>query len=385
MPTGQVNVDLMGRSGGQGEVAAYLSQNGQLDPGVMKPFYDRKTNSIYVSVYKGSGDFNDPKNYYTNKLQSNVPQLQVNGTLRRDEWKRLDEAVISIAEERLNGVQDLIDKNLTYDLGNGMGTTVLEWHDVSDALEAELTMDGLPRAQNDRPIWQHNYLPIPIIHADYEINTRALTVSRNMGNAIDTTMAERAARKIKLKLEQMLFTDTEYAFGDKDSRDRNKLYRYVNFPDRELATLGAGWATGDSSGTPSGRDIVKQVIDWKQQLFNIYQRGPFQIYIPLAYETIMDEDYVDTNPDTRTTGTIRERIMKIGGISGIKVIDTLSADNVLMVQMNRETVRLVRGMGVQNVQWQEEGKFVTKYKVMTIQVPQIRSDQSGKCGILHAS
>jgi hypothetical protein len=179
----------------------------------------------------------------------------------------------------------------------------------------------------------------------------------------------------------MLFTDTSYAFGALDDRSRNSIYSYLNFPDRETASLGTDW---DASGA-TGKTITDQVIEWKQQLFNIYQRGPFMLYIPLAYETVMDKDYVDTNPDTRTTGTIRERLLKIGAIQDVKVIDTLPADTILMVQMNRETVRLVRGMGVQNVQWTEEGQFVTKYKVMTIQVPQIRSDQNGACGILHAS
>jgi hypothetical protein len=75
--------------------------------------------------------------------------------------------------------------------------------------------------------------------------------------------------------------------------------------------------------------------------------------------------------------------LKIAGIQGIKVIDTLPADNVLLVEMNSDNVRLIQGMGIQNVQWQEEGRFITKYKVMTIQVPQIRSDQNGACGIVH--
>jgi len=43
---------------------------------------------------------------------------------------------------------------------------------------------------------------------------------------------------------------------------------------------------------------------------------------------------------------------------------------------------LIRGLPVQNIEWQAEGKFVTKYKVLTIQVPQIRSDQDGNCGIV---
>jgi hypothetical protein len=41
-------------------------------------------------------------------------------------------------------------------------------------------------------------------------------------------------------------------------------------------------------------------------------------------------------------------------------------------------------MAVQNVQWQTEGNFVNKYKVLTIQVPQIRSDDNNACGVLHA-
>jgi len=55
------------------------------------------------------------------------------------------------------------------------------------------------------------------------------------------------------------------------------------------------------------------------------------------------------------------------------------------VQMTTDVVRLVRGMGIQNIEWQTEGKMITKYKVMTIQVPQVRSDQDGNSGIVHLS
>jgi hypothetical protein len=103
------------------------------------------------------------------------------------------------------------------------------------------------------------------------------------------------------------------------------------------------------------------------------------LYIPTAYETVIDGDYDVVSPGV----TIRERIMKIAGISGIKVVDSLTADNVLLVQMTPDVVRLVRGMGLTNVQWATEGGMVTKFKVMAIMVPQIRSDQNGKSGIVH--
>lgn len=348
------NVDLIGKDGVQGDLASTLTSQ---DPGRLRPWIG-SDGKAYVSVYKG-GDPNNLSSY------ANVPATYA--TLRRDEWKTLDDAVLRISETRLGGVQDLIDNGLVYNLGNAMGTTVLEYHDVSDALTAELTMDGVPRAPGDRPKYTTNYLPIPIIHADYEINARVLEASRKLGNPLDTTLAERAARKVNEKLESMLFTNVTYAFGG------GTIYSYVNHPDVNLVTLSGQW---DSSAR-SGADMLEDVLNMKQASINAYHYGPWMLYIPTTYETKLDEDY-----DTTRGNTIRERILAIAGIKGIKVVDTLPADNVLLVQMTSDVVRLVRGMGIQNVEWQTEGKFITKYKVMTIQVPQIRSDQNGKSGIV---
>lgn len=359
-----VNVDLILNGQAQGDVAGMILNN-KLNPGAMRPFI-HTDGKCYISVFKG-GDAKIDSNYQV------IPIM--NATLRRDEWIRLDEAVINIGEDRLTGVNDLISKGLTYELGNGMGTTVLEWHDVSDGLEADMTMDAVARAKNDRPAFSTKYLPIPIIHADYQINERVLQVSRNMGNGIDTTLAERAARKVAEKLENLLFASTtSFAFGG------GNIYSYTNYPDRNLLSYsnvpGAHW---NDSGT-TGADIVKQVQAMKQEMIDNFQYGPYMIYIPTNFETCIDNDY-----DATSGVTIRERILKIENIQGIKVVDKLASDNVLMVQMKKETVRLVRGMGIQNVQWDTEGKFVHNFKVLTIQVPQIRSDQNGKCGIVHLS
>lgn len=366
-----VNVDLISNGQGQGPMANKLANS---SVGKMRPWMDANGN-FFVTVYTGGNP----------KKQTSYKNIAVHsGTLRRDEWKALDEAILAISDYRLGGVQDLIDKGLTYTLGNPMGTTVLEWHDQSDAMEADLTMDGVTRSKGDRPVFNFNYLPIPIIHVDYEINARALNASRSLGNPLDTTSAERAARKVSEKLEDMLFTNITYSFGEKDSRNRNAIYSYINFPDRNTQTITA-W-DADSAKTP--KDIVDDVKTAKQAMIDARQYGPYTLYVPTAYETVLDGDYynaVDGTVQNATSDTVRDRIMKIAKIDSIKVIDSLPTDNVLLVQMNRETVRLVRGMGLTNVQWSTEGNFVNKYKVFTIQVPQIRSDQDGRCGIVHMS
>lgn len=357
-----MNVDYIGKSGAQGDVATYIASQGKLDAGILRPFIGKNGKS-YVTVYKG-GDPKKPESY-------GVIQANAGATLRRDEWNMLDTALLDVSRYRLGGVQDLISNGLTYNLGNAMGTTVLEYHDVSDAMEADLTMDGVTRSKGDRPVFGTHYLPIPIIHVDYEINARVLAASRNLGNPLDTTSVERAARKVLEKLENMLFTSITYSFGG------GTIYGYVNHPDRNLVTLDANW---DASGK-TGAQIIADVLEMKQASINDYHYGPWMLYIPTAYETALDEDYDSTTPGT----TIRERILKIAGIKGIKVVDTLTANNLLLVQMTPDVVRLVNGMGMTNVQWGTEGGFINKYKVLTIQVPQVRSDYNGRSGIVHMS
>lgn len=364
-----VNVDILGLNGGTGEVAETLVNNGRLNIGAMRPFVDRDpaTGKLanYVTIFKG-GDPKKVENYVT--INTNA------ATLRREEWKALDDAVMMVARERLTGVNDLISKGLVYNLGNAMGTTILEWHDVGDSMEAVITMDGVTRGKNDRPQFQHNYIPIPIIHVDYEINARVLAASRNMGNPLDTTSAENAARRVAEKLEDMLFTDVTYSYGERDSRSRNTIYSYVNFPDRNQMPI-----TSWTDSTKTGKQMVQDVLDAKQMSIDNRHYGPWTVYLPTNYETVIDADYDMTTPGT----TIRERIMKISGITEIKVADHLANDNILMIEMKQSTIRLINGIGLQNVEWQTEGRFVNKYKVLTIQVPQIRSDQNGKCGIVH--
>ena len=359
----KTQMDFLANGMQQGEVANQMSGEGKMDVGMMRPFIGNNGRA-YVSVYKGAGD-------RTNLLNYKAVEIRTNATLRKDEWLQLDQAVLAISESRLGGVKDLIDNGLTFKLGNAMGTTVLEYQDVSDALEAELTMDGIPRAKNDRPNYTSKYLPIPIIHSDYEINLRALSASRKQGNPLDSTLAERAARKVNEKLENLLFASgTAYRFGG------GYIYSYLNHPSRNAVTITSWTASAKTS-----KQIIDDVLSFKNASIAAKHFGPWKLYIPTGYEIVLDQDY-----DTQTPGTtIRERIMKIAGIKGIMVVDTLPADNVAFVQMTQDVVRLVQGLGIQNVEWKTEGNFISNNKVLTIQVPQVRADQDGNSGVVHGS
>lgn len=345
-------IEFIANGAASGPIASKLLANG-MDPAVMRP-YVGKDGRFYIN--KGGKPF-----------------PVTNATLRYDEWKEYDRVIIRAAEDRLVGVADLISRGLTYSVGNGLAKTVLQYEDVGKMGEAIVSMDGLTRGKSDRPEYDMKYLPLPIVSSDFQINARVLAASRTGSEALDTVSGEQAGTRVAEKLETILFQGlSSYAYGG------GTIYGYLDYPDRITGNLGAAW---DNSAV-TGADIIDDVLAMKQALIAKKRYGPWVLYIPIAYETKMDEDYSTQYPGK----TIRQRILEISGIQDVKVAEYLiasaSKERVSMVEMNNRTVRMVNGMGITPVEWQEQGGMVTQYKVMTIQVPQIRGDQDGNCGVL---
>lgn len=365
------NMDYIGKGGAiQGEVAAYLATQGRINPAFMRPIMG-KDGQTYFTVYTG-GDPKKKESYKTlRRDQVQTLGIATYATLRRDEWNQLDQSVQQISAVRLGGIQDLIDNNLVYNLGNAMGTTMLEYHSISDMGEASVDMDPNAQVTGDRPNYESVYLPIPVIHSGFEISSRTLAASRSLGNPLDVDATQAAARKVNEKLESLLFntTGTPYKFGG------GYIYSYLDHPKRNLYSLTGNW---DAS---TGANILKDVLGMIQMAINDKHYGPYMLYVPTAYQIFLGNDYVANYPKST-----RARVLEIEGLMGIKVIDTLPANNVVLVEMATQTVRLVKGMAVQVVQWQEGSSLApTKYKVLTIQVPQVRADQAGNCGVVHGS
>lgn len=297
----------------------------------------------------------------------NVNALRTNATLRKDEWQHYDKAILKEVQLRLTGVSDLLSRGLSLNIPNGMGATVLQYEDESDINDASVSMDGLNDSPADRPDFQIKNLPLPITHKEYNFSSRVLAASRTTGMSLDTTMAMLAGRKIANKLEDYLFNGSgNYTFGG------GTIFGYTDFPQRNTITGATAWTA------LTGAQILDEVLSMKQLNLDAQMFGPFVLYIPSNYETVMDEDFKDDGDLT-----IRGRLLMVEGITSVKVSDFLADNNVVLVQMTQDVVRMVVGMPVTNLQWETKGGLGLNFKVMTIQVPQIRSTQAGNCGVTH--
>lgn len=334
-----------------------------MDPRVLRPYIAEDGNS-YVDVFQPSG-------------QVRAIRTNAQATLTKEAWKQLDTTILRVARNRLRIVADLRAAGLTYGIPNGMGTTVLEYQKMTDTGSAVISMDGLRLASDFRPQFESAYLPLPIVHADFQLSLRQLMTSRNTGAPLDTTSAEMAGRRVAEELEKMtLGRLPEYAYGS----DGGKIQGMCNFSSRLTASITKPTATGF---TPKGH--LDEILAMRQALQDNKHYGPFMLYYSSAWDKYLDGDFSTSYPNK----TLRQRILECDGISGIRVLDYLdtaaSTYNVVMVEMDTNTIRLVIGMEVMSLEWDDMGGLRKNYRVMCIIVPQLRADIDGNTGINHAT
>jgi hypothetical protein len=183
--------------------------------------------------------------------------------------------------------------------------------------------------------------------------------------------AANATRRIMEKKEDLLIGTGTYTFGG------GTMYTLLNYPDRNTVTI-RDW--NDSATTDAM--IIEDVTALKRANKDAYHGGEGVLIIPSDYEDKLGEDYSVSGSSLMT---IRERIMKLGGIADILVAERLADNNVLFVELKKRTIEIVNGMPLQNVMWTTEGGMVAKHKLLEIAVPRFKSDYNGNCGIAHGA
>lgn len=293
--------------------------------------------------------------------------LTDNATLRKDEWEQLDQAIVREARTRLVGVSYLIGKGLVYSL-NGMSKTVLEHETLNDMTAAVVSMDAIAAQDRDRANFELAGLPLPFTHKDFFLSSRTLNVSRAGGSNLDTVQGEQAGRVVAEKIESMLYTgNSSFKSGG------YTLYGMLDHPSRNTGSLTAHW--NDSAAT--GETILADVLEMKQVLQDDGFYGPYALFVPANFETALDEDF-KANSDK----TVMQRLKEVNGIQDIIIADKLTSDYVCLVQLTSDVIRMVNGLAINTLQWDSHGGLQINFKVMAIQVPQLRATQSGKMGLV---
>jgi uncharacterized linocin/CFP29 family protein len=333
--------------------------------GALRPYRsnDESDSNRYITVTNGQGK---PEAKVTHNASLSTP-------FRRDDWTEIDRAVISAAKPRLKLFGDIRSQGLEYNIPNGLGKTSFQHEAVSDTSQATISMDGLRRSYADRPVFDLRNMPLPIIHKDFHFSARQLAVSRNGGSPLDTTTASQAARRVAEVAEELsIGTLSSYNFGG------SYIYGLINYPGRLTHIM-----TDPTSGGWIPSKTVQEVIHMRLMSTQNYYYGPWMLYVSLPWDEYLEADYKSNAASS--TMTLRERLQKIGGIVDVRTLDYLTGYQMVLVQMTQDVIRAVIGMDIITVQWPSEGGMMVNFKVMSIMLPQIRSDYYGSTGIVHGA
>lgn len=310
-------------------------------------------------------------------LTQHTDPMAANATLRKDEWEMIDTRVNDVLSERQTIVDDLRGRGLITPVS--LGTILRVTERLSDMDAAEVTFDGDTAPQKDRPNFSRDVVPVPVISKDFTINWRQLEASRKRGDALDTTAAAAAARKVNQRLQNLITNGFSGGPGPGGNPSGGtSIPGLTTAAERLLVSLAVAW------NASSGADIIGDVLRMLEAAYAENLFGPFFLYVPKNYWAVLQQDY---SPQ-KVSGTFIQRIEAFEDIQSVRPLDTLADDNVVMVQMTEDVMDLTEAQGVTTVQW-EKNPFVQNFRVLTVAGPHIKSieSQSGNTvnGIIHLS
>ena len=345
---------------------------GSRDPGLDRPWLDPVSGSTYVTV-NAIGDSEGENILVTNE-----------SLYLREVWIAMDNAVNKAARKPLSAWADL-RAAATYSI-DGFSHYTLDYEYVTDFGEANVSMDLRNENNNtDAPVFKVVSLPLHITSSSFEYSAREGAVQENSGLSIQTNRAEMAGQRVGEKIEDtLLFGLPELGFRSSNSTvydHTQDVYGYTNHPLRMTKTDLTAAGTTPAHAAVAIAEILAMVESMRTNGFY----GEFVLYHSPNWTPFLDTDYsVDSGI------TLRERLLKISGLSEIKRVERLSTDDTLiLVSMDSTNVQAVDGMPIQTVMWNGPSGDSTNLRVQGIQVPKfnprVSLDGTAKVGVLHAT
>ena len=344
-----------------GSVAEKLIQS-RLDYRILRPWYDRQGRSCVTLLNNQTGKL---QNYFIN-----APSL-----LPYDAWKIWDDQVLTVSLPELRIWGDLGAMGLRRPVPNAFQKMVLQFQTITDSGVATMSMSPLRQSERDRPSMDIGGLPLPLIHSDFSFDLRELEEARGAGFNLDDTQINNATFKCSEQVEKLtLGVASTYTYAG------YTIYGITNHPNRITKVL-----TNPTAGGWTPETTYTEVLDMLQSLRNIHFNGPYGIYFSSAWAKYLDSDFATVYEGP----TLREKLRRIevdnNTVRFVRTVNYLTGFQIVLVTLDSRYIRQIDGMPFRTVQWESHGGFQINFKVIGIQLPQIRANSDGYNGIVHGT
>ena len=296
--------------------------------------------------------------------------LVVQSLLRKDEWEELDREVIQAARLRLKMAGHLMERGLVHRLGS-IGTLVSQWNLGSEMGQAQVSLSGRAKAEQDVQDFNLAGVPVPIIFKDFDLGSRTMEAARRMGEQIDMTNAAEAGRVVAEMLETIIVD------GASVTLNGATIYGYTNQPYRNTDTA-TNYGGGDWGTIANIRATVIGMINAANADRHY---GPFGLYAaPTQYNQAL-ERHTDGSGEMAL-----DTVLKLPQIEFFEPGDFLADGEVLLVQLTKDVVDLaLLDTQIQVLEWMSGDGMLGHFKVMMVAVPRVKNDYNQRSGVVHAT
>jgi hypothetical protein len=316
------------------------------------------------------------------------PQPQANSSPRAnaqlfdyDEWANRSDEIIEEVDLELT----LLDDALGIDTVNSdlSFTVYTEQAESNMQTEAEVSIDGQAKADEDGTATLPVGVAQPIIHVDYSIGARDQAQSQNMGSDKEARKAQEAGRLIREKEDEIMLNgwgiDIQGPNGGTFSVDG-----YLTTDARITGSAPGAWEATDDSTKRNVQDTVEQMVEELETLGanndrNLMPRSRgVYLYYNQTHNSVLDKE------DPRGDGnqSIRQRLQQDHPYVTLRETPFIPEGEAVMVVRDSRVMSVVNAQGPTNLSW-EPGPMATNYKALSSRVPFFRSTYDDILGVVN--
>lgn len=353
-----MGVEFVHRGQPSGSVAARLLDH-DMDLNAMR-LYRGADNYSYMDKFVGNDDQGNPQYEAVRVNNDSVVPWEV--------WREIDRAVVETARPELRVIQDLENAGLARNI-DAMSVAVLGYQKRTDSASARVVMDPAVRSRRDRGRYAIENTPVPFIESEWSFNLRELNIARRGGVSLDLDQIRYATRVVMETAEDMVLGNVTEAY----EFNGFEMPGILNFADANTQVLSdptqPGWEP---------EDLYNEINAMRQKSIDDQFAGPWVLYFGYQWDTYLNRKYASAYQ----SDPLRMELLKLDGISSIRILRRLSGYKVILMQMTENVMRLYRGLPLRAIQWDSPDGFIVNGKIITSIVPQPRSDAEGNTGIV---
>lgn len=307
-------------------------------------------------------------------------ELTADSTMPVNSWIEYSDDVLEDHEQAPSTLNRLIGA------GFSTGSTLARYAHVrpisSDGeMEADVDMNTRARARQDLPAYGLDGVALPVVHADWELDSREYQQSQAFGEDIDARVAGNAREAIERTEDDMLF---EGWGGTIDTRD---------------GPFGVpGFATGNPqvlSGTAAGSfDTAQNVLDTLDSIQQTIEGqaddgsapSPRQSgAIALVPTQQMTEIQLGQYTSSATDEPLMDRIERKYPYLSLWEAPQLQSGHLTYLINDTRYFEVVVAQGVTSTSWDVDGGFGRRSKMLSSRIPWIKKQPDGINGIMRVT